>query len=119
MEGDYYTITGAQHIISVKVPELVVDGRVFKKSIDFDKEGGVNFVDRVNIFEKFCKSESLTEKNANEFRAWLKDIFKIKEVVEQIMDKDALEKADNWILRHNIIFQAKWNGVEKVRELLK
>jgi len=34
-EGDYYTITGAQHIIAVRVPELPVAGSVVKEKIYF------------------------------------------------------------------------------------
>ncbi len=117
-EGDYYTITGAQHIIAVRVPELPVAGSVVKEKIYFDKDGGVNFTDRRNIFDTFCKDQKLTNKKQKDFKSFLQDKLGIDDAINRILSADAMKGAADYVLRNKICFQAKWNGVENVKALL-
>lgn len=117
-EGDYYTITGAQFIISVKVPELTVSGLVHKNSVRYDDVNGVAFTDRINIVEKFCESKGLSEKQTKDFTAYLIKELKVEDAIALILSDEAMDAAKDYILRHKICFQAKWNGLEAVKALL-
>lgn len=117
-EGDYYTITGAQHIISIKVPELVVSGLVSKQPVNYEAENGVKFSDRINILDRFCKSKGLNVKKAKEFKAYLIENLKVEQAVSSILSVEAIEAAKDYVLRHKICFQAKWNGLDAVKSLL-
>lgn len=117
-EGDYYTINGAQFILSIKVPELPVSGLVYKKTVDFDEKNGVSFSERTNILDKFCASKNLSKSNVQEFKDYLIKCCKVENAVALILSDEAMEAAKDYVLRHKICFQAKWNGLEAAKALL-
>lgn len=117
-EGDYYTINGAQYIISIKVPELPVSGLAFKRSVDLDEKNGVGFSERTNIVDKFCTSKKLSKSSVKGFKTHLIKHFKVESAVASILSDEAIEAAKDYVLRHKICFQAKWNGLEAAKALL-
>ncbi len=116
-EGDYYTITGAQFIIGVKVPELPVNGLVTKTIVNTGKDG-VAISERMNLIANFCKAKSFDKNRVIEFTKYLKKKLKVEDYAKLVLSEDAIKQAEDYVLREEICFQAKWNGIEAVKNLL-
>lgn len=119
---NYYTINGGQFITHVNSSIRRVEGVVFRRHIDTNL---LNFTDRCNIIYNYLRktfgvkqSLELNKKGNDLFDQIIKH-FSTDEIMNEIFNKSSDEYVEREILLSNIIFQARENGLDAVKRVIK
>jgi hypothetical protein len=119
---NYYTINGGQFITHVNSSIRRVECVFFRRHIDTNL---LNFTDRCNIIytylSKTCgvkQSLELNKKGNDLFDQIIKH-FSTDEIMNEIFNKSSDEHVEREILLSNIIFQARENGLDAVKRVIK